>query len=135
MLVDDLRLAVMRLSRRARLERDERDVSDAQSAVLFVLQREGPRTLADLAKHERVSSPSMYRTVQSMQNAGLVERHPHHADRRKILVELTDTGVLYLEHVRKRRSAWFLRQFEGLTEAERAALAAATPILQKMADG
>ena len=134
MLVDDLRLAVMRLSRRARLERDENDISDAQSSVLFLLKREGARTLADLAKREKVTSPSLFRTVRGILDAGLVERVAHPDDGRKILLSVTPAGEAHIARVRERRSAWFARQLAILSPEERSILEAATPILQKLAD-
>ena len=56
---DDLRIAVMRLARRMRLERAGTDVTDGQLSVLFVLWKEGGQTLGSLREHERVPPPSI----------------------------------------------------------------------------
>ena len=43
---DDLRIAVMRLARRMRLERGGSDVTDGQLSALFVLAKHGRRVSA-----------------------------------------------------------------------------------------
>ncbi len=71
---DELRVAVLRLSRRTRLERADADVSDSQLSVLFHLWKQGPQTLGSLADLDRVTPPSMNRTVGSLAELGLVTR-------------------------------------------------------------
>lgn len=131
---DDLRIAVMRLARRIRLERAIDDVRDGQLSVLFVLVKEGPQTLGSLSEHERVSPPSMNRTVNALVEAGLVVRGSAPDDGRKVLIQHTDAGAEVVKETKRRREAWFNRQLAGLDAAERAALDAAVPILTHLAD-
>jgi len=131
---DDLRIAVLRLSRRMRLERATTDVTDGQLSVLFVLWREGAQTLGSLSEHERVTPPSMNRTVNALVDAGLVTRSSSPDDGRKVLIEATDAGVEVAKETKRRRAAWFARQLASLTPEQRAAVDAATPILRELAD-
>lgn len=131
---DDLRIAVLRLSRRMRLERESTDVTDTQLSVLFALWRLGPQTLRALAEHDRVSPPSMNRTVGALVEAGLVTREQSAEDGRKVTVAATDAGVELVTAFKERRDAWFSRQLTALDASDRAALDAAAPILRKIAD-
>lgn len=131
---DDLRLAILRLSRRMRLERSSTDVTDSQLSVLFVLNKEGSQTLGSLSDHERVTPPSMNRTVNSLVEAGLVTRSSAPDDGRKVLIEATDAGLQVAQETKRRRQAWFARQLDGLSQGERSALDAAAPIFRKLAD-
>jgi DNA-binding MarR family transcriptional regulator len=63
----ELRMATFRLARRLRAQKADQALSDAQFAVLGVLYRSGPRTLTELAEAERVSAPSMNRTVNCLE--------------------------------------------------------------------
>ena len=131
---DELRIAIMRLSRRMRLERVDRDVTDGQLSVLFVLHKHGPQTLGSLSEFDRVSAPSMNRTVNRLEEHGLVVRESAPDDGRKVLIDLTDAGRSVVTETKRRRAAWFSRQLAGLTPDERAALEAAAPLLERLAD-
>ncbi|MFZ2965070.1 MAG: MarR family transcriptional regulator [Rhodoglobus sp.] len=131
---DELRMAVLRLGRRLRLERAPGDVSDSQLSALFVLWKEGPMTLTALAERERVTPPSMNRTVNGLVEAGLVARSGSADDGRKVLIEATGAGAALAQEIKRRRAAWFSRQVATLDDAERAALEVAAPILRRLAD-
>lgn len=131
---DDLRIAVMRLSRRIRLERVGTDVTDGQLSVIFVLWREGAQTLGSLAEHERVTPPSMNRTVNALVEAGLVERSTAPDDGRKVLIAATEAGLEMARETKRRRVAWLARTLDTLDPQQLAVLEAAAPILRQLAD-
>lgn len=133
-LEDDLRIAIMRLSRRLRAERAGDDVTDGQLSVLFVLWREGSQTLSSLADHERITPPSMNRTVNALVDAGLATRTSSPDDGRKVLIQATEAGLEIARETKRRRVAWFARQLDTLTPDQRASIDAATPILRELAD-
>ena len=124
----------MRLARRMRLERAGTDVTDGQLSVLFVLWKEGGQTLGSLSEHERVTPPSMNRTVNALAEAGLVVRGTAPDDGRKVLIEATDAGLEIARETRRRREAWFARQLSVLSAEDRATLDAAAPLLRRLAD-
>src|SRR3954468_1109296 len=131
---DDLRIAVMRLARRMRLERGGSDVTDGQLSALFVLAKYGPQSLGSLSDYERVTPPSMSRTVGALEGDGLVTRTASPDDGRKVLIEITDAGLALVQETKRRRAAWFSTVLAGLTKQQRAALDVASPILRELAD-
>ncbi|MEO8329684.1 MAG: MarR family transcriptional regulator, partial [Candidatus Nanopelagicales bacterium] len=62
-LASELRIAVMRLSRRLRAERVDLDLTITQLAALASLDRHGPMTPGMLASIERIRPPSMTRIL------------------------------------------------------------------------
>ena len=130
----DLRLTIARVARRMRHERVNPDLSDGQTAVLFSLDVHGARTLSELSSHEGVTAPSMNRTVNSLELAGLLVRNASPDDGRKMLITLTDAGRELVHETRHRREAWFADRLSALSPEERAALDAAAPVLRKLAE-
>jgi DNA-binding MarR family transcriptional regulator len=128
-----LRISVMRFARRLRVERSDTALSLNQLAALATLDRHGPMSPAQLAAHERVQPPSMTRTIACLEETGLVTRTPHASDRRQSVIALTVAGSRLLAEDRRRRDVWLARQLADLTRAEREALAAAVPVLDRLA--
>ena len=131
---DDLRIAVLRLGRRMRLERVDGDVTDGQLSVLFVLAKHGPQTLGSLSDYDRVSAPSMNRTVNRLVGNGLVTRESSPEDGRKVLIDLTAAGQAIVTETKARRAAWFAQQLSTLSVEQLAVLDAAAPIMSGLAD-
>jgi len=132
-LASELRLGVMRLARRLRLERSDDAMSLNQLAVMGTLERHGRLTVGQLAAHEKVRPPSMTRTVACLQESGHVQRAPHETDGRQVVVELTEVGRARVLADRRRRDAWMAQRLKELTKAERDVLRAAAPILDRLA--
>ena len=75
--------------------------------MLGVLYRHGPHTLSELAERERVSAPSMNRTVNCLEESGYLTRTADDVDRRKVNIALTDAGRDVVEETaRSQRDAW-----------------------------
>ena len=133
-LASELRLSVMRLSRRLRNERQPDDpLSVASLSALGVLFREGECTVGALAAHERVQPPSMTRIVALLEAKGLVRLEPHPDDRRQKMVSRTEQAEAMLAESRDKRNAWLANLAEGLDEDEWDTLRAAAPVLEKLA--
>lgn len=129
-----LRIAVARLTRRIRSERDPRnELSLGQLSVLGSLYRGGACSIGELAAVERVQPPSMTRTVNCLEEDGYVVRKPHATDGRQVVIELADKGRSTLEADRRRRDAWLAQRLRELTPQERAVLRQAAPILERLA--
>lgn len=129
----DLRMATFRLSRRLRAERALDTMSDAQFAVLATLRAHGPHTLGELAERERVTSPSMNRTVNCLEESGWVTRTPDEVDRRKVNIQITDAGHDLVTETVRRRDLWLANVVAGLSPAQRRTLARAAVIMSEMA--
>jgi len=132
-LAGELRIALVRSTRRLRMERSSTEITDGQHSVLAALSKLGPLTPGHLADREHVQPPSMTRTVAALVAAGLVARGVHPTDRRQVLVTITSAGEQEVRETRRRRDAWLAQRLAGLTLAERATLAEATEILQRIA--
>lgn len=132
-LAAELRVAIMRTSRRLRQERSTEDVTPGQLSVLGLLQGLGPLTPREIAEHEKVQPPSMTRTVAALEGLALVTRTGHPTDGRQVLVALSDDGRTVVRETRKRRDAWLARRLAGLDPAERDTLAQAAVILARIA--
>lgn len=68
------------------------DVSVSQCYGLEALVRQGGMTLNDLAAHLYLDKSTASRVVDSLERKGYVERTPHPADRRAVLLEPTPAG-------------------------------------------
>jgi DNA-binding MarR family transcriptional regulator len=129
-----LRVAVARLSRRLRAEKEDDELSDSQTATLAYLVREGSGTIGRLSTYERVTPPSMNRTVNRLEEAGYVQRTADAADGRKVVVVPTERGVGLVAETRRRRDAWLHQRLRTLTPEQRATLAQAAQIMRELAD-
>lgn len=129
-----LRMATFRLARRLRTQRAIDTMSDGQFAVLASLQKHGPLTLGELAERERVTAPSMTRTVNCLEEAGWVSRTTDAEDRRKVIIDLTDPGRDVVRETVRRRDAWLEAALAELTAGQRATLAEAAAIMREVAD-
>ena len=133
-LASELRTGVMRLRRRLLSERDpSNELSFGAMAVLGALYRLGDLTVGALAAHERVQPPSMTRTVNCLVDGGYAERAAHPTDGRQVVVHLTEQGRAALLADRAKRDEWLAIRLARLEPAEREALHAAAPILQRLA--
>lgn len=130
----NLRVGVARLSRRIRAEKAAEDISDSQYTVLTQLFREGPHTLGELSEAERVTPPSMNRTVNCLVDAGYVERTSAPDDGRKVVVQTTEAGRLLVTETRRRRNAWLVGLLEELTPEQRDMLTEAAVVIRELAD-
>ena len=130
-LANDLRLACMRISRRVRFESTQA-VAPHQFSVMARLEDEAltPRELAGI---ERVSPPSMTRTVAALVERELVTRTDDPLDGRQVFISLTAQGLLLLNETRRRRDAWMATRLKGISAEEREVLVKATAILTRVA--
>lgn len=129
----ELRSAVARLARRLRAERADDTISDGQFSALAHLKMYGPHSLTELAERERVTAPSMNRTVNCLQEAGYLERVNDPDDGRRVSIRLTAAGRDLIDETLRRRDAWLDAALDELDASDRAALAAAVPVLQHLA--
>ena len=127
-----MRVSVMRLSRRLRVERADHGLTLTQISVLATLDRHGPLTPRELAQHERVQPPSMTRTLAGLEERALIVRTPHASDGRQHLISLAAPAAALLREDRRRRDAWLAQRLAELTQAERDVLRAAAPIIDRI---
>lgn len=130
-LAAELRLVVGQLVRRVR---EDSPIPLGQLAVLGTLDRDGPKTTAELAAMQFVRHQSMARTVALLTESGFVARGAHATDGRKMVLAITDRGRATLEAERSRRVDWLADAIAtALTPAERSRLAADVELLARLA--
>jgi DNA-binding MarR family transcriptional regulator len=131
-LAGELRLACMRISRRVRYE-STHVVAPHQFSVLCRLE-DAPRTPGELAEIEKVSAPSMTRTVSALAERGLVDRTADPDDKRQVIVSLTTDATTLLKEIRRKRDAWMSVRVGHLTPEEQDILLQASAILTRVAN-
>ncbi|MFC6019041.1 MarR family winged helix-turn-helix transcriptional regulator [Plantactinospora solaniradicis] len=122
-----------RLSRLSRLVGTELDrtfaahgLDRASFDVLATLRRSGPPyrlTPTELMRSAMVTSGAITQRLDRLEARGLVTRTPSEADRRGVLVALTDEGHALIDRVLPDHVATEDRLLAALTPAERDALA------------
>ena len=130
-LATELRLACMRISRRVRFESTD-TLAPHHFSVLVRLE-ESVRTPRELATIEKVSAPSMSRTLGCLEEDGLVARTAAPDDGRSVLVSLTDAGRTALSETRELRNEWMSSRLADLSLEEREVLRRASEILARVA--
>jgi DNA-binding MarR family transcriptional regulator len=122
------------LSRRARAATAATELTASQRSVAARLLREGPATTADLARAEFVRPQSMRMTLSALEERGLIARTPHPTDGRQVLVELSEEGRATISGIITTKRDWLTSAIAGdLDPGQRAALAAALPVLRTLA--
>jgi DNA-binding MarR family transcriptional regulator len=130
---DDLRPALLRLSRRLRNEAQRTGLS-AQDAIVLGLIRSRPGIgVSGLAEAEQTSKPTMSGHIKRLEAEGLVMRDADADDGRRCGLTLTPAGLRKLEQVRAQRNDWLAKRLARLAPAERAQIAAAAAALLKLA--
>lgn len=110
------------------------DVSLTAASTLRTLERQGPYRLSDLAAREGVTQPAMTQLVSRLERAGLVRRGADPADGRVVVVHIADQGRALLLARHEARARKLQELMVALTPADRAAIVAALPALDRLAD-
>ena len=134
-LAADVRTEIARLAYHLRTPATRSGITPTRLAALSALARypEGLRQ-GDLAELMNVSAPSMTRLVEIMYEAGWVQRERDPDDQRALLLVISPVGQKTLETLRSESASVLSAELADLTEAERATLEAAVPVLRKLAD-
>ena len=104
------------------------------AATLATLERGGPRRLTALAAREGVTQPAMTQLVARLQETGLVNRAPDPGDGRVVYVRITAEGQAMLAGRRAVRAERVAALLTRLSPDEQAALAAALPAMDALAN-
>jgi DNA-binding MarR family transcriptional regulator len=130
-----LRVAMGAFNRRSREASAQGDLSSPQLTVLSRLDRLGPLTTAGLARLEQITPQAMGATVAGLEQRGLVRRGSDPADARRSILSLTPAGESAIHEGRNvladRVAAALSSSF---TADEIVVLAAATPLIERLAD-
>ena len=131
-LADRLHSAAIHLLRRLRREDDASGLPAPQLSALSVIVFGGPITLGDLARAEQVRPPTISKLIAILEAQRLVERQPDATDGRIVRVRATARGTKLLHDGRQRRVAALVASLSALRASDRALLARALPVLEKI---
>jgi DNA-binding MarR family transcriptional regulator len=104
------------------------------ASTLGRLHRGGPRRLTELAGLEGVTQPAMTQLVSRLERDGLAHRAADPADGRVVLVQVTDAGREAIQQRRAARAKRLSELLAALAPAERSAITAALPALDRLSD-
>jgi DNA-binding MarR family transcriptional regulator len=128
-----LRVALARLSRRLR-RHEIAGLTPTQLAALATVGKEGPMRLGDLAAVEGIAPSTLTRLVTALEESGYVRRCADPSDARASMLAITPHGLEVLERIRSESTLVLAASLQLLTPEQRAALAAALPVLEQLAE-
>jgi DNA-binding MarR family transcriptional regulator len=128
-----LLLCVGLLRRRLRQTPVPGELTFPETAALGRLDRGGPAAGADLARQEQISPQSMGATLGELETRGFVKRQPDPSDGRRILLSISAAGRRELNRRRNARVEQLATGLAEFTEAELDQLAAAAPLIERLA--
>ena len=130
-----LRVSIGLLWRRLRQTRPDGELTLPESSALTRLDRGGPATASALAKLEQISPQSIGATLGALEVKGLIERRPDPGDGRRAVLSVTEAGLRLLRDKRNARTEQLAKALSaGFTPAEIQLLAAAAPLLERLAE-
>ncbi|WP_434993455.1 MarR family winged helix-turn-helix transcriptional regulator [Arthrobacter sp. Ld5] len=109
----------------------EGDITTMQMSTL-AMAADAPLRVSRVAANLGIRVPSATEQIIKLEQAGLVSRRPDPSDSRAVLVELTGKGRAAWEEAGRRRNARVAALLDRLDDDERATLAAALPVIEKI---
>jgi DNA-binding MarR family transcriptional regulator len=107
------------------------ELSAAQLSTLKMLLDDGVR-VGEIARNLGVRVPSATEQIIKLERAGLARREPDPKDSRAVRVVLTAEGRTAVAAANKSRNAVMAGILSSLSDADRAALAAALPVIDNI---
>ncbi|MCE0764151.1 MarR family transcriptional regulator [Pseudonocardia kujensis] len=104
----------------------------SQAEALGCVFRDGPMTITELARRQRVRSQSVGATVAALRERGLVSVTPDPSDGRQKVVTAADEARALIAEGRSARTDWLAKQLETLSPAEQQTLAEAHTLLDRL---
>jgi MarR family transcriptional regulator, organic hydroperoxide resistance regulator len=94
----------------------------SQAKVLYLVQASAPIGLSELAGRLGVGVSTASGLVERLVEAGLVDRRDDPADRRHVLLSLTDTGTASLDRMRELNTGHMRLMLEHVSDADLATI-------------
>ena len=131
--VTRLRVALARLSRWLR-RHELAGLTPTQLAALATIGKTGPMRLGDLAAAEGIAPSTLTRLVTALEDSGYVRRLADPSDARASTLSITPHGQDALQRIRAETTLMLTASLDLLTPDQRSALAAALPVLERLAE-
>ncbi len=127
----EVRLAAQALTRRVK---DNTLSLPPHLFTVLAWLESGPATAAELAGRERVSAPSMSKSICELEERGLVAREPDPTDARAKIVTLTRAGRRAINKGRAERDQWMVDRLAELSVAEQVLLRDAAAVMRRVVE-
>ena len=129
-----LRRVVLRLARQLNAASGEEGLTPTQASVLGITATRGPLSLAELTELEGINPTMLSRVIGKLDSFGLINRLRDPDDFRAARAEVTPKGRTVYERITAQRSAVISESVTGLPADQQAALVAALPALENLAE-
>lgn len=130
----ELRESMMAVTRQMRRHRPDHGLTLSQLELLGEVNRAGVTTPAELGVRLHVRVQSLTDGINDLVSRGLIERRPDQADRRRQLIQITDSGTALLDSDRSERDAWLQETMrDNLSQLEFDLVMLVAPVLRKLA--
>jgi DNA-binding MarR family transcriptional regulator len=131
--VTRLRVAIARVSRSLR-RHELAGLTPTQLSALSTVDKAGPLRLGDLAAAEKIAPSTLTRLVTVLEDRGYVRRGPVPGDARAAALSVTAEGHAILERIRQESTIMLAGSLRTLSPGQLAALIAALPALEQLAN-
>ena len=129
-----LRRVVLKLARQLNAASREEGLTPTQASVLGITVGRGPLSLAELTEIEGINPTMLSRVIGKLDAFGLIKRLRDPEDFRAARVEATPEGQLRHKRIAAQRSAIISECVDGLPADQQAALVAALPAFETLAE-
>ena len=129
-----LRRVVLNLARQLNAASREEGLTPTQASVLGITTVRGPLSLAELTEIEGINPTMLSRVIGALDSYELIKRQRDPDDFRAARVEITPKGKRVYERIKSQRSAVISESVSGLPPEQQAALIAALPALENLAE-
>jgi len=129
-----LRRVVLRLARQLNAASVGEGLTPTQASVLGIVTNRGPLGLTELTEIEGLNPTMLSRVVGKLDSFGLIRRLRDPDDFRAARVEVTPEGKQTYQRIAAERAALLSGRVAGLPPEQAAALIAALPALENLAE-
>jgi DNA-binding MarR family transcriptional regulator len=130
-----LRRVVLRLARQLNAASVGEGLTPSQASVLGIVTNRGPLGLAELTEIEGLNPTMLSRIIGKLDSFGLIRRLRDPDDSRVARVEVTPEGKHAYQRIAAQRAAIISELVAHLPAEQEAALVAALPALENLAEG
>jgi DNA-binding MarR family transcriptional regulator len=129
-----LRRTILRLARQLNAASVGEGLTPTQASVLGIITHRGPLGLTELTEIEGLNPTMLSRVVGKLDSFGLIRRLRDPDDFRAARVEVTPEGRQTYQRIAAERAAILSERVAGLPPERAAALIAALPALENLAE-
>lgn len=129
-----LRRVIVKVARQLNASSTGAGLTPSQASVLGLIVARGPMSLPDVGELEGINPTMLSRVIGRLVELRLIERIPDPADLRSVSVVATADGRRVDKEIKARRAAAVSQCLELLPADDVAALTAALPALENLAE-